>query len=78
MTASAMAGESGDVAGWTADAAEQLGVRHAVPAARQSERFAGPFAARHIAVRLIHAVSRPDIHVNHIWRRHERRARVPA
>lgn len=47
-------------------------------AARQSERFAGLFAARHIAVRLIHAVSRPDIHPNHVWRRHERRARVPA
>ncbi|MEV0421043.1 hypothetical protein [Streptosporangium canum] len=76
-----MAAGFDDVAGWTADAVEQLGVRHAVPDAWsevQNERSADLFAARHIAVRLIHAVSRPDIHANHIWRRHERRARVPA
>ncbi|MFI6299262.1 class I SAM-dependent methyltransferase [Nonomuraea sp. NPDC050790] len=33
MTASAMVAEFDDVAGWTADAVEQLGVRHAIPAA---------------------------------------------
>lgn len=32
MTASAMAAEFDDVAGWTADAVEQLGERHAIPA----------------------------------------------
>ncbi|MFI0353271.1 class I SAM-dependent methyltransferase [Actinomadura sp. 9N407] len=33
MTASAMVAEFDDVAGWTADAVEQLGERHAIPAA---------------------------------------------
>ncbi|WP_133061699.1 hypothetical protein [Streptosporangium minutum] len=33
MTASATAAEFDDVTGWTADAVEQLGIRHAVPAA---------------------------------------------
>lgn len=33
MTASAMAAEFGDVAGWTADAVEQLGEPYAIPAA---------------------------------------------
>ncbi len=76
-----MVAESDDVAGWTADAVELLGERHAVPAAcrgsaspaalawladpayalaaRQGERFARLFATGQIAVRLIHAVSRP-------------------
>lgn len=33
MTAAAMIAEFGDVAGWTADAVERLGSRHAIPAA---------------------------------------------
>jgi SAM-dependent methyltransferase len=33
MTAAAMVAEFGDIAGWTADAVEQLGTGHAIPAA---------------------------------------------
>ncbi len=56
-----MVAEFDDVAGRTADAVELLGERHAVPAARQGERFARLFTTGQIAVRLIHAVSRPAV-----------------
>ncbi|MFB9675003.1 hypothetical protein [Streptosporangium vulgare] len=61
MTALAMVAEFDDVVGWTADAVELLGERHAVPAARQGERSARLFATGRIAVRLVHAVSRPAL-----------------
>lgn len=39
MTVAAMVAEFDDVAGWTADAVEELGIRYAILAAWASERF---------------------------------------